>query len=105
MNIAQGLVPSPLLPCSSVPCVIKMWLVWDGFRSGLWPPPATLKAIWSTCWMGSPTRVPPASSQGTCSSFLAVVSPPKREEGGGGTGRRERDQGRGPRTPTVPCNA
>lgn len=76
---------SPLLPCFSVPCVIKMWLAWDGFRSRLWPPLATRKAIWSTCWMGSPTRVPPASSQGTCSSSLAVVSSPpkgKQEEGG-----------------------
>lgn len=26
---------SPLLPCSSVPSVIKTWLAWGGFRSGL----------------------------------------------------------------------
>lgn len=61
-------------------------------RSRLWPPLATHKAIWSTCWMGSPIRVPPASSQGTCSSSLAVVSPPKgkREEGGQEGGREAR---------------
>lgn len=70
---------SPLLPCSPVPCVIKMWSAWDGFRSGPWLRLATHKAIWSTYWMGSPTRVPPASSQGTFSSSLAVVSPPERE--------------------------
>lgn len=93
---------SPLLPPSSVPCVIKMWLVWDGFRSGLWPPRATHKAIWSTCWTGSPMRVPPASSQGICSSSLAVVSPPK----GKGKCRDEREEerpGQGPedsRSPT-----
>lgn len=85
---------SPLLCCSSVLCVIKMWLAWDGFRSGLWPPLATHKAIWSTCWMGSPTRVPPASSQETCSSSLAVVSSPKRRERNRSKGERP---GQGPK--------
>lgn len=97
---------SPLLPCFSAPCVIKMWLAWDDFRSGLWPPQATRKAIWSTCWTGSPTRVPPVSSQGTSSSSLAVVSSPtpKGKWERGWIERRERS-GLKPKDSTAPCSA
>lgn len=97
---------SPLLPCFSAPCVIKMWLAWDDFRSGLWPPQVTRKAIWSTCWTESPTRVPPVSSQGTSSSSLAVVSspPPKGKWERGWIERRERS-GLKPKDGTAPCSA
>lgn len=80
--LGLGWVQRSAVTLPPAPCVTRTWLAWDDSRSAPWPPQATRKAIWSTCWMGSSTRVPLACSQGTCSSFQAAVSFPKRGKWG-----------------------